>query len=48
MIFTTIFPGLKKEWHQVLSQIGSLLGTMIAIKNKASQEDDHIVLTKVQ
>ena len=27
MIFIVVFLGLKKEWHQVLSQIGSLLGT---------------------
>ena len=42
MIFTAIFPGLKKEWRQVLTQIGSLLGTVIAIKNISSQDDDHI------
>ena len=42
MIFTTIFPGLKKEWNQVLAQIGSLLGTVIVIKDEASQEDDCI------
>ena len=42
MIFTAIFPGLKKEWRQVLTQIGSLLGTIIAIKNEASQDDDRI------
>ena len=38
MIFTAIFPGLKKEWRQVLTQIGSLLGTIIAIKNGSSQD----------
>ena len=42
MIFTAVFPGLKKEWHQVLAQIGSLLGTVIAIKDEASQEDERI------
>ena len=42
MIFTAIFPGLKKEWRQVLTQIGSLLGTVIAIKNDSSQDDDRI------
>ena len=42
MIFTVIFPGLKKEWHQVLAQIVSLLVIVIAIKDKASQEDDCI------
>ena len=40
MIFTTVFPGLKKEWHPVLAQIGSLLGTIIAIKEEILQEDD--------
>ena len=40
MIFTTVFPGLKKEWHPILAQIGSLLGTIIAMKDVASQEDD--------
>ena len=42
MIYTTVFWGLKKEFCQLLSQIGSLLGTIIAIKNEASQEDDRI------
>ena len=42
MIFTAVFLGLKKEWHPVLAQIGSLLGTVIAIKDVASQEDDRI------
>ena len=42
MIFTAVFLGLKKEWHPVLAQIGSLLGTIIAIKDVASQEDDRI------
>ena len=40
MIFTAVFPGLKKEWYQVLAQIGSLLGTVIAIKDEALQEDE--------
>ena len=42
MIFTAIFPGLRKEWCQVLNLIGSLLGTVIAIKNDSSQDDDRI------
>ena len=42
MIFTAIFPGLKKEWRQVLTQIGSLLGTIVAIKNETSQDDECI------
>ena len=40
MIFTAVFPGLKKEWHQVVAQIGALLGNVIAIRDEASQEDD--------
>ena len=42
MIFMAVFPRLKKEWHQVLAQIGSLLGTVIAIKDEAAQEDERI------
>ena len=40
MIFTAIFPGLKKEWRQVLTQIGSLLGTIIATYTRSTFTED--------
>ena len=42
MAFITVFLGLKKEWCQVLPHICSLLGKVIALKDKASLEDDRI------
>ena len=33
MVFTTIFPGLRKEWRNVLPCIGALLGKFIATRD---------------
>ena len=31
MVFTMVFPGLRKEWRNVLPRIGTLLGKFIAM-----------------
>ena len=33
MVFTAIFPGLRKEWRNVLPRIGDLFGKVIATHN---------------
>ena len=33
MVFTAIFPGLRKEWRNVLPRIGALFGKVIATRN---------------
>ena len=33
MVFTAIFPGLRKEWRNVLPRIGALLGKVIAMRD---------------
>ena len=33
MVFTAIFPGLRKEWRNVLPSIGALLGKVIATRD---------------
>ena len=32
MVFTAVFPGLRKEWRNVLPRIGTLLGKVIGIR----------------
>ena len=29
MVFTTIFPGLRKEWRNAVARIGALLGKVL-------------------
>ena len=42
MIFTAIFPGLRKEWRNVLPRIGALLGKVIATCDGQASGSDRV------
>ena len=42
MIFTAIFPGLRKEWRNVLPRIGALLGKVIATRDGQASGSDRV------
>ena len=42
MVFTTIFPGLRKEWRNVLPRIGALLGKVIATRDGQAHGSDRM------
>ena len=42
MVFTAIFPGLRKEWRNVLPRIGALLGKVIATRDGQAHGSDRM------
>ena len=42
MVFTAIFPGLRKEWRNVLPHIGALLGKFIATRDGHAHGTDRM------
>ena len=42
MVFTAIFPGLRKEWRNVLPHIGALLGKVIATRDGQAHGTDRM------
>ena len=42
MIFTAIFPGLRKEWRNILPRIGALLGKVIATRDGQASGLDRV------
>ena len=40
MVFSAVFPGLRKEWRNVLPRIGALLGKVIATRNGQAVESN--------
>ena len=40
MVFSAVFPGLRKEWRNVLPRIGAVLGKVIATRNGQAVESN--------